>query len=487
MRIDTDVLIIGAGLGGLMAALHARGRQVTVIAAEPAGESFAASDLAQGGIAAAVATGDSPERHLQDTLRAGGTCVNRAAARILCAQAPAAIVELESLGVPFARSHDAFALHTEAAHSCARVLHVDDCSGAAIMRHVRAAVFAAPGIEVMTSVQAHKLLRDGRGVCGVQAMSPRGPLAISANAVVIATGGIGGLFEYSTNPLTACGDGIAMAVAAGARSRDLEFVQFHPTALDVAQRPLPLLTEALRGAGAVLVDENGDSIVKSARGNLEPRDVVARAVYSAQQQGRRVLLDATSCDVAAFPSIQNRCRQHGYDLSRAPVPITPAVHYFMGGIATDINGRTSLHGLFAVGEAACTGVHGANRLASNSLLEAVVFGRRLGEALTREPQPRARHRAIHIEDLAPMHDADVAELRTTMWRCMGVVRDREGLRQGIDVVNALRSRTPNRFALAHARVRLAHSMLTAALMRTRSCGAHFRRDDIADTSLLHAG
>lgn len=487
MRVRTDVLIVGAGLAGLTTALHARGRQVTVITADPAGESFAASDLAQGGIAAAMAKDDAVSLHYEDTLRAGGSCVNRAAARTLCGQAPDAIASLEAMGVVFARDGERYALHTEAAHSRARVLHVGDASGAAIMRTVRAAVAAVPAIEVMHSVRVHNLLRGDDGIVGIAAQGPMGPMTIVANAVVIASGGVGGLFQYSTNPLSACGDGIALALAAGARARDLEFVQFHPTALDVECQPLPLISEALRGAGAALIDQNGVPIVDHGRGALEPRDVVARAVYCAQRQGRRVMLDATSCDPNMFPSIRRSCRKHGFDLAREPIPITPAMHYCMGGIATDLHGRTSLRGLFAVGEAACTGVHGANRLASNSLLEAVVFGKRLGETLSREPSKRVRSRVEDAHELEQPEASRLRELRPILWRYLGIVRTRAGLLEGIDAVNALRDRFRDRSVLTQARLRLAHSMLSAALRRGVSCGAHFRSDDAEVVSMLHAG
>jgi L-aspartate oxidase len=319
---ETDVLILGAGAAGIVTALNARGRRVTVVTPDRGEGKSAASDLAQGGLAAAVGTDDSPALHLHDTVQAAREGVDIAAARRLCREGPAAIAYLESLGVRFDRDANGWSLHTEAAHSRARVLHVGDTTGEALMFGLRRALAAAAHIELLPCTHAVSLLRDTEGICGVAALTEDGrPLTIHARAVVIATGGVGGLFARSTNPVGACGDGLAMALAAGARCNALEFVQFHPTALDVDVRPLPLLTEALRGAGAKLVDENGKSVMAGVhpRAELAPRDVVARTIYIAQRQGRRVLLDATGldCEVAeAFPAVHRLCREHGFDLRR---------------------------------------------------------------------------------------------------------------------------------------------------------------------------
>lgn len=480
---DADVAIIGAGAAGLIAALNARGRRVLVITPERSEGEGAASDLAQGGLAAAVGRDDSPSLHLCDTLEAAGAETHIAAARHLCREAPGAIAYLESLGVHFAREGARRSLHTEAAHSRARVLHMGDATGAALMAGLRRAVAVAAHIEYMPCTRAISLLRNARGVCGVAALTEDGrPVLIRSRAVVIATGGVGGLFARSTNPIGACGDGIAMAIAAGARCAHLEFVQFHPTALDVDTQPLPLLTEALRGAGARLIDEDGRPVTAEAHplGDLAPRDVVARAVYAAQMGGRRVLLDATrlNCDVStSFPGALRRCAEYGVDLRCTPAPVTPAVHYFMGGVAVDLDGRTSLPGLWAVGEAACTGAHGANRLASNSLLEAVVFGRRVGRALVRDglapapPRETLRLELSHVSE----HGAG-RELREVMWRCMGVVRNAARISEGLAFIARLREQTPPLAHLKHARLALAEAMLIAAARRTHSCGAHFRSD-----------
>jgi L-aspartate oxidase len=274
-----------------------------------------------------------------------------------------------------------------------------------------------------------------------------------------------------------------MALAAGARCKDLEFVQFHPTALDVQASPLPLMTEALRGAGARLIDERGASIMRDVHplGDLAPRDVVARAIYAVQSAGGRVWLDATrlnDVDIAtAFPYAYRTCAAYGIDAQGEPIPVTPAAHYHMGGIAVDADGRTSLPGLWAVGEAACTGLHGANRLASNSLLEAVVFGRRVGRALCAASGRRIDSaRTLRGAEYEPPDPTTQRELREILWRCMGLTRDAAGLAEGIRCVGRLREATPAAAALMHARLLLAEQMLRAAERRRESCGAHYRSD-----------
>lgn len=478
---DTDVAVIGAGAAGLVAALNATGRRVTVLTPDCGEGIYAASELAQGGMAAAIGRDDSPALHLRDTVQAAHAEFDLAAARTLCQEAPGAVAYLHRLGVEFERDGDVWSLHTEAAHSRARVLHVGDATGRAIMSVLRRAIAEAPHVELQPGMRAMSLLRDSERICGVSLLTGDGRhVAIRAHEVVIATGGIGGLFARSTNPLVARGEGVAMALAAGARCSGLEFVQFHPTALDVDERPLPLLTEALRGAGARLIDANGVRLMTGVDPllDLAPRDVVARAVYRAQGEGRGVLLDATrlECDIAqTFPTAYRICRERGFDLTRTPVPITPAQHYHMGGIAVDLEGQTSVPGLWAVGEAACTGAHGANRLASNSLLEAVVFGMRVGRALSRLRYftPRA---AIQIEATPSSECLFERELRTVMWECMGVVRTAAKIAEGMTLVERLCERTPIDRQLDHAVLNLARHMLMSAARRTTSCGAHYRDD-----------
>ncbi|WP_129645496.1 L-aspartate oxidase [Peristeroidobacter agariperforans] len=486
--LDTDVLIVGAGGAGLITALNASSRRVCVLAPAAFETTDTSSDIAQGGIAAAVGADDSPTLHLRDTLRAGAHHNRSAAAWRVCREAPDAINYLAALGVGFTRAADEWSLHTEAAHSRPRVLHVDgDATGAAIMQVLRRQVAAAAHVERLSHARAVALLRDTSGVCGVAAMTGNGQLlTIRARDVVIATGGIGGLYSRSTNPLAACGDGPAMALSAGARCEDLEFVQFHPTALDVDAAPLPLMTEALRGAGARLVNDAGVQFMREVHplGELAPRDVVARAIYAVQAAGGRVWLDATRLTgtrvAEAFPSAYKICRAYGIDADRDLIPVTPAAHYHMGGIAVNLDGRASLPRLWAVGEAACTGLHGANRLASNSLLEAVVFGRRAAQALNRQP-PGPERLSDVLPPLPAIADerADWTaprELREIMWRRMGLVRNASGIAEGLSLIAHLREQIPPTRMLSHSRLLLAEHMMLAAARRLSSCGAHYRSD-----------
>lgn len=399
-----------------------------------------------------------------------------------------AVTYLESLGVRFARDAGGLSLHKEAAHCRSRVLHVGgDATGAAMMSALRRQVTTLPHVEMLSRTRAVALLRNESGVFGVAALTEDGrSITVYARDVVIATGGVGGLYSRSTNPPDACGDGLAMALAAGALCDDLEFVQFHPTALDVRTRPLPLLTEALRGAGARLIDDAGTPIMQGIHplGELAPRDVVARAIYAVQVRGRGVWLDATrlvETDVTeGFPSAYKACRAHGFDPQHDPIPVTPAAHYHMGGIAVDLDGRASVPGLWAIGEAACTGLHGANRLASNSLLEAVVFGRRLGRALDRAPSQRMTPIGGLCENHGELPDPRCEHaLREILWRCMGLMRSSSELAEGLTFIAQWREKTPSCATLSHARLLLARHMLLAAARRRTSCGAHYVVDDDA--------
>lgn len=484
-EIETDVLIVGSGMAGLVTALNANERRVCVLAPAAVGAASAASDLAQGGMAAAIGDDDSPALHLSDTLRAGSHHNLSAAAWYVCREAPEAVNYLAALGVGFSRDADRWSLHTEGAHSQPRVLHVGgDATGAAIMRVLRQHIAEAPHIELLSQTRAIALLRDPIGVCGVAAVRKGRPLIVRARDVVVATGGIGGLYSRSTNPLDACGDGPAMALQAGARCDDLEFVQFHPTALDVDAAPLPLMTEALRGAGARLLDDAGTQFMRGVHplGELASRDVVARAIYDIQAKGRRVWLDATrlvGMKVSdAFPSVHGICRAYGIDADRDCIPVTPAAHYHMGGIAVDLDGRATLPRLWSVGEAACTGLHGANRLASNSLLEAVVFGRRLGRILNVE-LPEMPHRMLPPPGAEWNTESDWAaprELREIMWRGMGLVRSAAGIAEGLALIAHLRAQIPPACTLRRSRLLLAERMMFAAARRLSSCGAHYRSD-----------
>jgi len=384
-------LIIGGGLAGLSAALAAGPEKVLVVSPAPLLQS-ASSAWAQGGVAAALSADDRPALHLADTEAAGAGLVDHHAAEVLTDDGRATVEWLASLGAPFDREADGgFSVSREAAHSRARVARVGgDGAGRAILSALVTAVRAAPHIEVWEDGRLRGLLQDASGrVCGAVIQRGGRTVEVLAPAVVLATGGAGGLYGMTTTPAALLGEGLALAYRAGAEVLDPEFMQFHPTAIDVGLDPMPLATEALRGEGARLIDRDGRFLLgETADADLAPRDVVARAVHAARADGRGAFLDArTAIGVEfphAFPAVFASCLRSGLDPREAPIPVAAAAHYHMGGIAADPDGRTSLPGLFAVGECAATGVHGANRLASNSLLEAAAFGRRTGRAAAAE-------------------------------------------------------------------------------------------------------
>jgi L-aspartate oxidase len=467
-------VIVGGGLAGLMTALRLAPQPVILLAKVPLTEG-AASAWAQGGIAAAVGEDDRPSLHAADTLAAGDGLTDPAVASRIAAAAPTAIIELERHGVTFDRdAAGRLALGLEAAHARRRIVHVaGDGSGAAIMRALVAAVRATPSITVIEGLEARRLLVDDRGVAGVLAAGPTDACLLPSRRIVLATGGLGGLYAHTTNPLGAIGQGLALAARAGATLADMEFVQFHPTALDVGLDPMPLVSEAVRGEGAVLVDETGARFMASnGRGELEPRDVVSRAVAAHIAAGHRVFLDARASLGAGFaehfPGITARCRAAGIDPVRQPIPVQPAVHYHMGGIVVDAEGRSSVEGLWACGEVAATGLHGANRLASNSLLEAVVMADAVAMSITgtqTAPLPPPRPIALPA---APQADG----LRGLVSETLGVVRDRAGLERAMDQLHplAFKDGTASDPAL------VALMIATAALAREESRGGHWRAD-----------
>jgi len=469
-------IIIGAGLAGLMAALELAPRPVIVVTKAPLGEGCA-SAWSQGGLAAAIAADDSPELHLADTLAAGDGLCDEAAARRIIEAGPEIVDRLVGLGVQFGRNEaGAFKLKLEAAHCRRRVLNAGgDGTGAEIMRAVIEAVRRTPSITVLEGVAALDLVM-GDGVEGVVVASGSQTSVLPSRAVVLATGGLGGLWLHTTNPAGALGQGLAMAARAGAELVDLEFVQFHPTALDVGRDPMPLASEAIRGDGAVLIDETGTRFMAGqGRAELEPRDVVSRAVWQRLGEGHRVFLDTRAAFGAdlpkRFPGIVAACRAAGIDPVTAPMPIRPATHYHMGGIAVDARGRTSLAGLWACGEAASTGLHGANRLASNSMLEAAVTG----VAVARDLAGRSVARVGSTLRPRPAPAPDAAGLlavRSAMSAHVGVLRDRAGLAQALAALMPIA--TGQSAAAGPAMVGL--MIAAAAWRRTESRGGHTRTD-----------
>ena len=471
------VLVIGGGLAGLSAALAAAPRRVRLLSPAPLGEACS-SAWAQGGVAAALAPDDAPALHAADTLAAGAGLVDPVRAALLAAEGPEAVRRLAGLGAPFDRDGGGgFRLSREAAHGRARVARVGgDRAGQAIMAAVIARVRQSAHIEVLEGWRLKGLLQDGAGgVCGALLEHAGVLWSLRAPAVILATGGIGGLYAETTTPATLLGEGLAAAALAGAVVADPEFVQFHPTALDIGRDPAPLVTEALRGDGARLVNAAGERFMAALHPDAElaPRDVVARAIHAERSAGRRTFLDAREAVGAhfpeAFPTVFAACRSAGVDPRLEPIPVAPACHYHMGGILTDADGATSAPGLFAAGECASSGVHGANRLASNSLLEAAVFGTRAGRAAARRiAAPRAPARTVRLEDLPP---GDLGVLRRAMSREAGVVRDAEGLTRLLDLLDALAVRHGQAAPLVAARL-----VAECALDRRESRGAHFRAD-----------
>jgi L-aspartate oxidase len=474
------VLVVGAGLAGLTVALAAAPAKVLVLT-DAALNHGCSSAWAQGGMAAALTEGDTPEQHAADTILAGAGLVDEAMARLLAQEGPAAVRALAALGAPFDRTADGgFAQSLEAAHSRPRIARVKgDQAGQAIMEAVTVAVLAAPHIDVRTGHRLRGLLSDADGrVRGVIAEAKGRMVEITARATILATGGIGGLYAVTTTPAELKGEGLALAALAGARIADPEFVQFHPTAIDIGRDPAPLATEALRGEGAALV--NGDGRRFMARyhpdAELAPRDVVARAIHAEREAGRGAFLDARAAVGAhfpqEFPAVYAACMSGGVDPRVQPIPVAPACHYHMGGIATDAQGRSSLAGLYAAGECASTGVHGANRLASNSLLEAAVFGARAGRAAGAEADPRTPAMVcVTAPDLPP---EALASLRQAMSRDAGVVRTAAGLTRLQDEIDALEAVHGRAAPLVAARL-----VAACALARAESRGGHHRADGTA--------
>ncbi|HEV2763356.1 MAG TPA: L-aspartate oxidase, partial [Pyrinomonadaceae bacterium] len=472
------------------------------------------TEYAQGGVAVALAEDDEAALHEEDTIAAGAGLCDREAVRVLVTEGRRYVRELIEWGTEFDREDGRLVFTREAAHSRRRILHAHgDATGREIVRALVARASAEPDIEVLTHAATEELLLDESGRCrGVRYLDPmlRAPRELRARAVVLATGGAGALFQHTTNPAVATGDGVAMAFEAGAEVADMEFVQFHPTALNVEGAPRFLLSEAMRGEGGVLRNASGRRFMHryDPREELAPRDIVSRSIVAEMERTatRSVFLDMTGLDPRLvrrrFPKIYETCLGHGLDITRDPLPVSPAAHYCMGGVRTDLEGRTTVAGLYAAGEVACTGVHGANRLASNSLLEGLVFGARAGRAAAREdgdtpilsrakahadaasfspatPAETAR-RAAEDETSGRAYSGEVAlavrkRVRRLMWERVGILRTRHSLTRALREFEQIAAhahlRAPSRNFLTVATL-----VARAALWREESRGAHHRLD-----------
>ena len=484
MTNPCDFLIIGSGIAGLRAAidLAPHGRVLILTKADPTESN---TGYAQGGIAAAVGPEDSPEEHFADTMAAGAGLCEENAVRVLVEDGVTYVHELIDWGVQFDRSPSGeLALGREAAHRVRRVLHARDATGREIARHLWSRVGSDGRVRVLNNTRASALLpREGR-CSGARFVADGGEQSVWAGAVLLATGGAGQAFSETTNPPIATGDGIALAWRAGVRVTDLEFVQFHPTALSVPGAPRFLLSEALRGEGAWLVNADGERFMTryESAGELAARDLVARAIVKEiARTNRPVFLTLQHLDPdwvhTRFPTIAAACRAAGLDLANDLIPVGPAAHYVMGGVETDLWARTSLPGLFAAGEVACTGVHGANRLASNSLLEGLVFGARAAKAMLEPPRPGAMFSELGTDDTneSPVEAGLQAglvvtdqETRSLMWQSVGLSRDAASLTDAITRFDAVRE---------HSTLgTVAWLMAKAALRREESRGGHYRSD-----------
>jgi L-aspartate oxidase len=520
MDSSPDYIVLGSGVAGLRAAIElARDGRVVVLTKDRLDESN--TEYAQGGVAVAMSDDDEISLHFDDTLKAGAGLCDEQAVGVLVEEGPRYITELIEWGARFDREGGALAFTQEAAHSRRRILHANgDSTGREIVRALIAQARRQSNIQLVAHAATVGLIVEGGRCAGVRFIDPNESLRreLRARAVVLATGGAGQIFAQTTNPSVATGDGMAMAYAAGATMCDLEFVQFHPTALALDGAPRFLLSEALRGEGAILRNHEGEAFAGryDERGELAPRDIVARAIVAeiartgARHLGRDwMYLDLTHLKAdflrERFPNIFETCLRYGLDLTKDQLPVSPAAHYVMGGVRTDTRGRTTLAGLYAAGEVACTGVHGANRLASNSLLEGLVFGARAGAAaiedsFSRLPQrlvltPQLRQRiemlqmtgrrpvSQHLSESATM-EFDLSEWRLdprikhrvqeTMWRKVGLIRRADGLRSAIEELTAMAGEKVN--DRTRNFVTLAKLMAEAALWREESRGGHFRED-----------
>jgi L-aspartate oxidase len=485
-RIRTRFVVIGSGIAGLHTAWRAADYgEVVVLTKRTLRDS--ATAYAQGGIAAALGAGDSTELHRQDTLAAGAALCDAAAVEVLVAEGPARVRELADAGAVFdTDSSGRLALGKEAAHSRKRIVHAKgDQTGAEVARALIDRVTKHKSIRVLETARALDLIVEGGRCCGVRANVGGRAIEIIADATVLAAGGAGQLYRYTTNPLVATGDGYAIAHRAGAKLADMEFVQFHPTALETPENPLALISEAVRGEGAILVNAKGQRFMSRRHklAELAPRDIVAREIFREQRDVGQVFLDARKLSrtfARRFPGILHLCLARGIDPRRDLIPVTPAAHYMMGGVITDLAGRSSVERLYACGEVSRTGVHGANRLASNSLLEGLVFAERVARDAVNQPRLPRLPRASDWR-VTPLRDRGAAqvaadEIRQVMWTHVGVERNAKGLREARRALEAIRGRLAAGATEEQNMVGTALLIVESALQRRESRGGHFRSD-----------
>ena len=476
--------MIGSGVAGLHTAWRASEHgDVMVVTKRSLFDSSTA--YAQGGIAAALGAGDSPEQHSRDTLAAGAALCDADAVNVLVKEGPARVRELQTAGAAFDLDpRGELQLGREAAHSTTRIVHARDQTGAEVARTLVDRVHASERVAVVEKARVLDLIARGGECIGARVSVAGRAAEIHADATVLATGGGGQIFRYTTNPVVATGDGFAIAWRAGARLADMEFVQFHPTALDTPESPLSLISEAVRGEGAVLVNDTGQRFMEGRHRlvDLAPRDIVAREIYRQQRDGRRVFVDATRIAgfSARFPGITAICRARGFDPEHDLLPVTPAAHYMMGGVVTDLRGRSSLARLYACGEVARTGVHGANRLASNSLLEGLVWAERIARDL-RDVEPLARPPAAGGWSVPVLTDRGAAQVaaddvRRIMWEGAGLDRTAAGLDRCLAGLREVERRLPEGATEELNMVQTGRLVARSAQLRQESRGGHYRSD-----------
>jgi L-aspartate oxidase len=485
-RIRTRFIVVGSGVAGLHTAWRASQHgEVLLLTKRSLFDS--ATAYAQGGIAAALGAGDSTDLHRRDTLAAGAALCDAAAVRVLVEEGPARVQDLWAAGAHFDLDPQGkLLLGREGAHSANRIVHAHgDQTGAEVARTLVARVSESDRIRVIERARVLDLLAYRKQCVGVKASVAGRATEIIADATVIATGGAGQVYRHTTNPVVATGDGYAIAHRAGVRLTDMEFVQFHPTALDTPENPLALISEAVRGEGAVLVNDDGERFMvgKHPLAELAPRDVVARAIFSQRKNGGHVYIDARKIRkrfAARFPGIMALCTARGIDPRTDLVPVTPAAHYMMGGIVVDLCGRSSLERLYAVGEVSRTGVHGANRLASNSLLEGLVFAERVARDMTGRPELKGepKQRDWKVPPLLDRGAAQVAadRIREVMWEYAGIARTAKGLRRAVAELRDIESILPAGATEELNLVQTGLLVAEAALLRKESRGGHYRSD-----------